>query len=801
MVGAQPDEPGRGPEHVNRSDLSGPADVVQARDVFGGVHFHQDQQPANESRPRQLPSDVRGFVNRVAELRVLNQLRDDEAAATDVTLWVITGTAGVGKTSLALRWAHSVRRRFPHGQLYANLRGYDPGQPVEPAQILDRFLRALGVPAPAIPADLDDRAALYRSRLADRQVLIVLDNAAGARQVRPLLPGTDSCLAVVTSRSMLSGLVALDGGRRLNVRILAQDDAVTLLQTVTADYRVGDDPTELAELAKLCARLPLALRIAAERAASRPFMALGELIQDLRDESALWEALTAEEGEDADAVRAVFAWSYRALSAPVARMFLLLGLHPGPDISTPAAAALAGVSIGQVRHLLDGLVKAHLVEQIVVGRYRLHDLLRAYAVDEERRSANAGERTETTRRILSWYLHSADAAVAQTLPFNRTVPLDPPHDVVPIVFTSSAEAGAWLDAERENLIAATRAAADSRAPRTAWQLAAVLRSVFMHNNAFEGWFATAQIGLEAARTVGDRHGEAETLESLGKAHFQARHLAEAARYHQAALAIRTDIGDDHGTAVSINALGLLGLRHRRLDEARTHFENSLAIFERLGSRRWHALLISNLAEAAYETGDLANAVELLENALAVQREIGDEGQEGNSLFFLSMSLRELGRLDDARQAITRALGIADEHDSPVWLAHWLVEYARVERASERPAEALEAAHRAATVQRAIGDRSREAMAFDEAGEDLRVLGQAEDAIAFHRRAATVHRQLKDSWQLALTLDHLALDLVAIDRIEEAEEQWREAEVALATFQDARAAGIQERISALLARGH
>nr|WP_285473573.1 tetratricopeptide repeat protein [Actinoplanes sp. NBRC 101535] len=231
--------------------------------------------------------------------------------------------------------------------------------------------------------------------------------------------------------------------------------------------------------------------------------------------------------------------------------------------------------------------------------------------------------------------------------------------------------------------------------------------------------ATARIGLEAARTIGDRRGEAEALESLGKAHFQARQLTEAARFHQAALAIRTDIGDDYGTAVSINALGLLGLRHRRLDEARTHFQKSLAIFERLGNRRWQALLLSNIAEAAYETGDLTGVVTLLENAVAVQREIGDEGQEGNSLFFLSMSLRELGRLDDARQAITRALDIADKHTNRLWTAHWLVEYARLERASGRPAIALEAAHRAATIQRTIGDQNREALALDEAGEAYR----------------------------------------------------------------------------------
>ncbi|MEO3777284.1 tetratricopeptide repeat protein [Micromonospora sp. B11E3] len=793
MGGVGPSGSERGPEQVNRSELSGPADLVQARDVYGGVHFHGGE-ASQGPPPRQLLGDVRGFVNRVEELRALNRLLSDGGRSADVTLSVITGTAGVGKTALALRWAHSVRHRFPDGQLYANLRGYDPGQPARPEQVLDRFLRALGVPPTAIPADPEDREALYRSRLADRRILVVLDNAATVRQVRPLLPGTDTCLVVVTSRSMLSGLVTRDGGRRLTLRMLSEDDAVTLLRRLTAEYRSGDDPDELTELARLCARLPLALRIAAERAASRPLMPLRELIQDLRDESALWDALTAEDDEEADAVRAVFAWSYRALGTSAARLFRLLGLHPGHDVSVPAAAALAGVPVSQVRQALDALVTAHLLEQNAPGRYQLHDLLRAYAVDQVRQLESARERQAALRRVLDWYLHTTDAALARTLPFNRTVPLDPPTDVAPLAFADGAEADAWFDAERDNLVACTRAAA-ADAPRTAWRLAALLRSVFMHRNAFDGWFATARTGLAAARALGDRRGEAEALESLGKAHFQARQLTEAAEHHRAALAIRRETGDEHGTAVSVNALGLLGLRHRRLTDSLAHFADSLAIFERLGDRRWQALLLSNLAETRYELGDLTEAVALLDRALPVQREIGDRGQEGNSLFFLSMTLRELGRTDEARAAIEQALAIAEEGASPVWLAHWLVEYARVQRALGRPGEALEAAHRAATIQRRLGDRSREAMALDGAGEAYRELGQPDQAIAFHLRAAATHRQLGDDWQSALTLDHLAAALVAAGRPDEAPHHLREARSRLAGFDDARAAALRERIEA------
>ncbi|MCZ7437725.1 tetratricopeptide repeat protein [Micromonospora sp. WMMC241] len=785
------DEEDRRPDHVNRSRSSGPADLVQARDVYGGVHFHSGGTSSVYIPPRELPGDVRGFVNRVEELGSLNQLLAGEAL--DVGLSVICGTAGVGKTALALRWAHAVRERFPDGQLYANLRGYDPGQPSRPEEVLDRFLRALGIPPSAVPADLDDRAALYRSRLSDRRVLVLLDNAATVRQVRPLLPGTSSCLVIVTSRSKLSGLVSRDGGRRLTLPMLSDGDAVKLLHEVTADYRAGDDPEELAELARLCARLPLALRIAAERAASRPFMPLAELIQDLRDESALWDALTTEEGEEADAVRTVFAWSYRALSLSAALLFRLLGLHPGPDVSAPAAAALAGVPVTQVRQPLDALVGAHLLEQGAPGRYQLHDLLRAYAIDQARHLESEESRQAALARVLAWYLHTADAALGRSLPFYRTERLEPPTDITPLAFTDAGEADAWLVAEQDNLVAATRAAADAGLPRIAWRLAVLLRSVFMHRNAFDGWFTTARIGLAAARTLGDRRAEAEALESLGKAHFQARRLAEAEDSHRAALAIRREIGDEHGTAVSVNALGLLALRHRRLDDALTHFGESLDIFIRRGDRRWRALLLSNLGETRYELGDLDDAVSLLEQALAVQRDIDDRGQEGNSLFFLSMALRELGRTGEALTAIEAALAIA-ENGSPLWLAHWLVEYSRVQRALGSPTSALEAAHRAATIQRRLGDLSREAMALDEAGEGYRELGQPEEAIAFHRRAAAVHRQLGDDWQLAVTLDHLATALAGIGQAEEAHRCWDEATRILTRFPDPRAERLRARVA-------
>jgi NB-ARC domain len=378
---------------------------VQAGNISGGVHFH-DPAPQNAPRPRQLPGNTRGFVNRAGELRSLDVVLSD-GDGEPVAVYVIAGTPGAGKTSLALRWAHRVANRFPDGQLYVNLRGYDPGEPVTPQQALHRFLVALGTPADTIPAALEDAAALYRSILADRRMLVVLDNAATTAQVRPLLPGAAHSLVIITSRTRLSGLAIREGAQHLTLNTLSEVEAVELLRAVTAGHRRDDSTEQLAELARLCACLPLALRIAAERAASHPHRRLDELIGDLRDESALWQTLSAEDGEAADAVRTVFAWSYRALPADAARMFRLLGLHPGPAFGLGAVGALAGVDMRTARQLLDTLVGAHLLEHTGADRFEFHDLLRAFAADQSRREEPPESRAAALRSLLAGWATAA----------------------------------------------------------------------------------------------------------------------------------------------------------------------------------------------------------------------------------------------------------------------------------------------------------------------------------------------------------------------------------------------------------
>jgi tetratricopeptide (TPR) repeat protein len=779
--------------HANQFGGSG-GDVVQARDVRGGVHFH-GYVPTFSVTPRQLPGGVRGFVNRRAELERLDGFADNlQRDPFGTAVAVITGTAGVGKTSLALHWAHSARERFPAGELYVNLRGYDPGLPATPEQVLDRFLRDLGVPAPAVPARLEDQAALYRSILADRRMLIVLDNAASVSQVRPLLPGTPGSLVLVTSRNRLSGLVAREGAYRIGVDMLLEPDAVALLRAIIADYRSQDQPNELAELARLCARLPLALRIAAERAASRPLMMLGELIGDLRDESALWNALSADDDDETDAVRTVFAWSYRALPEQEARLFRFLGLHPGDDFSLPAAAAVAGIAPAQARQQLDVLVGAHLMQQSAPGRYRFHDLLRAYAVDQLRHLEAGDTQVEALRRVLGWYLHTADAARRILIPFGGyTLDEQVPADIVPLTFDAYEAAYGWYQVESANLLAATHVAAEAGLHSIAWRLSVVLRNIYANQNAFDAWLSTARIGVASAAGTGDRRGEAEALESLGKAYLQSVRLDEAERAHRAALAIRREIGDRLGEGVSINALGLLELRRRRLADASSYFRQSMAVFGELGDRRWVALVQANLAEAQCELTEYETALGALGEAVAVFREAGESRAEGQALFLLSRVHRELGHLSDARTSIEGALAIASDKQNQVWQAHWLVELAKVQRAEGQHGEALNSYRRAASIQRMLGDRSREAAALDGTGEAYQEMGRYADAVGFHRQAARIHRQFEDRWQLAVALHNLAAALERTDAVEEARTVREETLTLLDGFDDPKATALAERI--------
>ncbi|WP_329064582.1 ATP-binding protein [Streptomyces sp. NBC_01429] len=738
-------------------------------------------------------------MNRTAELGQLNAvLPTEDGAPVVVSVCVVAGTAGAGKTSLVLHWAHQIRDRFPDGQLYVNLRGYDPGQPLSAQEALRGFLPALGVPADSVPQDPDAAAAHYRSLLSDRRMLVVLDNAATAAQVRPLLPGGPHCLTVVTSRSRLSGLAIRDGARRLTLGTLPEPEAVALLRAVTSGYRAADDLGELAELAGLCAALPLALRIAGERAASNPHLRLADLIAELRDESALWDALSVGDAEEAEAVRTVFAWSYRALPEHGATLFRQLGLHPGPEFGLRAAAALADLPAVRTRQLLDSLVGAHLLEQTGPDRYQFHDLLRAYAAGLAQQEVPPDDGQAALHRVLTWYLRTADAARSLLAPGGEGTALpDAPSSGMseatrPPSFADHDAAMDWAEREHTNLLRTVGAAATAGHDELAWRLAVVLWDVQPPSASMAQWLTAGATGLAAARRVRDATAQARLLTCLGLAHQRVSAWAESLECHQQALTIRRAADDREGEADSVNLIGIIHLRRRQLSSAAARFEEAATLWRAAGSDRWAASALSNLATTHYNAGRLEQAAACAQEALAAHQALGNAVSVGNVLHTLSRLRREQGDPEEALRSAEQALDIALSLRDQILEGYWLLSLGEAQRALGRPTDALASYQRSADLHRRLGNRSREAMSWQGAGETYQELGRPEEAAHFHLRAATVHSELTDGWHEALALESLAASLAGTDPVAAGRHRSRALRL-LAPYEDPRAVAARGRL--------
>ncbi|MBU3866361.1 ATP-binding protein [Streptomyces sp. 4503] len=749
--------------------------------------------------PRQLPADVRAFVNRSDELNQLDAiLAGQNGDRLVVSIHVVAGTAGAGKTSLVLHWAHQVKDRFPDGQLFVNLRGYDPGEPVTADQALRRFLRALGVPADQIPQDVDDAAALYRSLLAERRVLILLDNAATVSQVRPLLPGTGNSLVVVTSRNRLAGLTVRDGARRLTLGTLPEPEAIALLHAVTSGYRPGDDEEKLTELARLCARLPLALRIAAERAASHPHMRIDDLISDLRDESALWDALSTGIDEEAEAVHSVFAWSYRALPESSARLFRLLGIHPGPEFSLHAAAALCEHSLSRTRQLLDDLVSAHLLEQIAPDRFQFHDLLRAFAAGQAQSDEPLEQRNVALRRVLDWYLYTAGAAQSWLRPSEQHSPLAASTaSVPPLVFADYDAAADWADREHTTLLRLVPAAVSAGIDTLAWRLAEVLWIARYPSASDSDWIDPMRAGLAAAERADQPGAQIRLLNYLGMAYRKYRRLDEGMECHRRARELAHRAALPLEEARSLNLIGLIHLESRQLDPAADHFERAAAIFRDADEPRRAAMALSNIASSRLDAGRLPEAEEAAEQALAAHRALNSERSVGNALYIVAELRREQGECEAARHAIDEAIDIALNLRSHVLEDFWLLTLGDIQRVAGQYGDALTSYQRSAKLHQRLGDRSREALAWRGTGQTYAAMDRYDEAAAFHRQAAAVHGQLGDAWQHALELDHLAAVVEMADP-QAARAHWVEALSHLVTYTDPRAVAVRSRIEGSLA---
>ena len=659
--------------------------------------------------PRQLPAPVRQFVGRDTELAELDGLLERADASATVVISAIVGTAGVGKTALAVHWAHQVAERFPDGQLYANLRGFDPtGTPMSPAAAIRALLDALEVPAGRIPASLDAQAGLYRSLMAGRRMLLLLDNAQDAGQVRPLLPGSPGCLVIVTSRSDLAGLAAIEAAHSLRLGLLTDAEARALLAARFGVARIDAEPGATAELVRLCARLPLALVIAAARVAARPRFRLAAFTGQLAGTRSRLDAL--DTGDPLASVRAVFSWSAGSLSAPAGRMFGLLGLHPGPDITVPAAASLAGVPLPQARAALAELASANLTAEHSPGRFTLHDLLRAYAAEQAPVQApeqapvpgGDGADDEAAGRILDHYLHTACAAAGLLNPQREaiTVP-DARPGVTPEHLTSRQLAQSWLEAEHDVLLCAVSLAGEAGFDAHAWQLPWAIANFLDWRGYWDEWAATQRTAVTAATRLGDTAAQAVTRRLLGQAcarlgdYDQARtHLTECtglyhrlgdrdgeARVHQTlswlygglqdlypislshseqALALYRASGNQAGQASALTNVGMARIKLGDSQQGRTDCQQALAIHEELGNlngqgNAWHAL-----GSAEYQLGDLAQAAGCYRRALGFFRDLGRRESEGITLIDLGDTSDAAGDLEGAREAWRQALDILDD---------------------------------------------------------------------------------------------------------------------------------------------
>jgi DNA-binding SARP family transcriptional activator/Tfp pilus assembly protein PilF len=616
--------------------------------------------PAPRVVPRQLPPPSMHFVGRAAEVDRLGAQFGAAAASPQMVISAIGGTAGIGKTTLALHWAHLHADRFPDGQLYVNLRGFDPtGTPQPPMTALHGFLVALGVPAQEVPADPDERTALYRSRMAGRRILVVLDNARDAGQVRPLLPGTPGSLVLVTSRDQLAGLVALDGAVPLTLDVLTHDEARDLLVRRLGHDRVTSEKAAVDELIDHCARLPLALSITAAQAALQPTRPLAAFVDELRDVRRRLDTLTV--GEATADVREVISWSYQTLTTTTARLFRLLSVYPGSDISLPAAASLAGYKLDATRRVLAELTRAHLVIEYSPSRYGMHDLLRAYATERVHTDDGESERQAALRRVVDFSTHTALSADLLLNPHRESIQFDPPvPGVHPYQPPDLPAALAWLDAEHPGLSAVQQAAAANGWHQVVWQLAWSLRTFQVRRGYRHDLLAVWQAALAAAAHLPGPGARVLAHRYLGLAFADLGRHDEAIRHGHHALELAQEHHDQHLQADIHNMLAWAWEQRGdrlALEHFLEHATRTLDLRRLLGQAVQEAQARNQLGWCLAQLGDYETARTHCETALAMQRRERDPEGEADTLDSLGYIADHTGRRRQAIEYYGQALSL------------------------------------------------------------------------------------------------------------------------------------------------
>ncbi|MDX3611302.1 tetratricopeptide repeat protein [Streptomyces europaeiscabiei] len=653
--------------------------------------------------PRQLPADIpHQFVGRHAELDLLSGLLGTAAAdAAIVTISAVSGTAGIGKSTLAIRWSYLSNEKFPDGQLYANLRGFDPtGEPLAPETAIRGFLDALGVSPDRMPSDTGAQAALYRTLLSGKRILLVLDNARNADQVRPLLPGSPTCKVLITSRDNLMGLVPM-GARLIALDVLSDEHATALLARAIGSHRTDAEPESVAEVIEYCGRLPLALAVVAARAAERPGFALSLLADELRDTRARLDAL--ETGDPSTSPRTVFSWSYGVLSDQAARMFRLLALAPGLDASVQAAACVAGCDLGAARIALNELTRAHMMDEVTPGRFVFHDLLRAYAVEKAEQDTIPQERAAAQGRLLDFYLHTSFRAERRLYPQRDAITLEPAAaGVGPLDFDDYSQAMNWFRQEHGNLRDTLQLAADLGRDGHVWQLAWCMSTFLDRQVRWSDYADTQRAALQAARRLGDSGVQALTHRLLATAHTFLGEHPVADQHLEAALVLFVAGDDVTGQARTHFNIAMSHEKQDRFTEAAENAAQSITMYRSVGHDMGAARVLSWLGWYQALDGQFEEALISSQQALTALRELGNRWEEAHAYHHIGYAHLHLGRPETATEYYELGASLFADLNDPYHRSRVLTDLGDAHLASANDSAAALAWHRAAKILADLG---------------------------------------------------------------------------------------------------
>ncbi|MGW5053444.1 tetratricopeptide repeat protein [Actinokineospora sp. NPDC004072] len=716
---------------------------AEIRAAHLGVLRATEAEPAPQRTPAQLPPDPPGFVGRAAALARLDELLPAPDRQPAAVVAVVSGAAGVGKTALAVHWAHRVRERFPDGQLSVDLRGYAARRPPSTHEVLVRFLHALGVPPERVPVDVDEAIGLYRTMLAGRRVLVLLDNAAAAEQVRPLLPGAAGCFVVVTSRDRLTGLTARDGAQSIPLDVLAPAESVDLLGGLLGAVRARREAQAAAELADTCGHLPLALRIAGANLAVRPGDSVADHTRELRARGRL--SGLAVVGDESAAVRAAFDLSYDKLVPSARRLFRLLGLVPGADVDLAATTALAGLAPAATSRLLTVLVQGNLIRESGPGRYAFHDLLREYARNRAEHEDTAADRVNALGRLFDHYIESIRTHSAVLWQIGAPTQTPP---------GAEAAAVAWLDEERANLVASTIAAPEVGLPAHAWRFAEALRGYFVNRGGGADAVMAATAALTAARAAGDVDAEASVHDLLGLVHCNLSDYAAAVEHHRWALELSRGTGNRVVEATALHNLGRAYSQLGQPAQAEAFYEEALVINRAIGNRRGEAAALHYTGAVALSLGKPEMAIERHTEALELSTRIDHRQVQGAAAQGLGLAYWALGDLRRAAECYQRALAVCRRYGYRHGEVAMLVCLAETALDAGEFAESAAGVRAALDLARQLGERRHEVSALDVLASVQQRTGEWSAAAEHYQAALELAREIRFGYGEASVLTGL-----------------------------------------------